>query len=224
MMSGLTFSWSYSALNTFEICPKRHYHYNIAKDIPYDKENQFAGEGLDLHRAFNDRIVKATPLPLGMGQFEGLLSKVLGTGGSVHSEVKLAITSAFTPTAWRGSSAWLRTVVDCTVVQGATAALFDWKSGKPRSDITQLQIMSAAMLHHVGELQRVRAALVYLNYDQVEREEYTRADLPDIWNELLPRVRKLERAIMDQEFPAKVNGLCRRYCAVVSCPHHGGGA
>jgi hypothetical protein len=44
-----------------------------------------------------------------------------------------------------------------------------------------------------------------------------------LWNRLLPEVKKMEQAYVTLDYPPKPNGLCRNYCPVKSCPHHGKG-
>jgi hypothetical protein len=208
-------------LNNFETCPKRYWHYSVGKDV-VEVEGPQIIEGKELHQVFADRLSKGAALPLGYGQHERILAPIAASPGKVYTERKLAITSAFTPCGWFAKDVWFRTVIDCVVLQGGFASLFDWKNGRPKADATQLQLMSAVMFHHAGELQRIRSALVFVQHNHVEREEFVRGDLPEIWNDILPRVRRLEKARREEEFPAKPGGLCKRYCAVVSCPYHGG--
>lgn len=215
------FAWSYSQLKNYETCPKRYYHYNVAKDVT-EPESAELREGNDLHKMFELRL-KGQPLPMGYTQYEGLLSRFVASPGQLYTEQKLALTSAFAPVAFFGKNVWFRTVVDAAKVRDDFAAIADWKNGKPKEDRTQLQLMTASIFAHQPQVQRVRSMLVFVAHDQVERAEYVRSDLVEIWGEILPRVRKLEQARAQQEYPPKPSGLCRRYCAVVSCPHYGRG-
>lgn len=214
-------SWSYSALNNFETCPKRYYHYNVAKDVA-EPESVQQREGNDLHAVFDQRI-KGTALPLGFGQFETMLASIIAAPGKTYSEQKLAITAGFQPAAYFAGSVWFRTIIDAAKVNGDRATVFDWKTGRPKADMTQLQLMSATIMAHMPAIMRVRAALVFVNHEKTERAEFTRNDLPEIWAEILPRVRKVQVARHTQEFPPKPSGLCKKYCGVLSCPHHGKG-
>ena len=216
------FSWSYSRLKNYETCAKRSYHYDIQKDIVEPSTPQLDA-GNELHEHFEARVKKNTPLPLGFGHFEPLLARIIAAPGVTYGEQKLAITSAFTPVGFFGKGAWLRIVVDCAKVDGDFATVFDWKTGRPSEDMTQLQIFAAVMFHQMPTLQRVRSALVFVNHDKIERAEFVRDDLPEIWSEILPRVRKLEQARKTQEYPPKPSGLCKKYCSVTSCPFHGRG-
>jgi hypothetical protein len=215
-------SYSYSRLTNFETCPKRHYHYDVAKDV-----NDVGGpqryEGLDLHKHFEARLKHGTALPLGYAQCEGLLASVAAAPGEIYCEQKLGVSSNFAPIAFMSKNAWLRVIIDCVKINDSYAIMFDWKTGRPKEDLTQLRLSAAALFAHQPNLTYVRSALVYVNHDKVVRDEARRENLPALWAELLPRVKKFQRAHDTQEFPPTPNGLCRKYCEVVSCPFHGRG-
>ena len=223
MSADKPFSWSYSQLKNFETCPKRYYHYNVAKDIVEPQSQQLA-DGNALHKAFELRIKNGTPLPMGMAMHEGLLARIVGAQGQVYAEQKLALTSSFTPSTYFGKAVWFRTQIDATVVNGDRAAVFDWKDGKPKDDTTQLQLMAATLFHHQPNVQKVSSALVFVSHGETVPATYLREDLTEIWGEILPRVKLVEKARATQEYPPKPSGLCKKYCAVVSCPYHGKGA
>lgn len=217
-----TFSWSYSALSSYETCPRRHYHYNVVKDI---KEPQSPAliEGRNLHTAFENRIKEGTELPAAYARHEKLLDTITKSPGETQTEQKLALTNEFKPSAFFAKSVWFRTIIDLAKINGKSAVILDYKTGKPKPDPLQLDLMSATLFHHLPNLETVRAALLFVNYDRTETYSYTREDLPRIWNGVLPRVRKLEKARRDEDFPPNPSGLCRNYCAVKSCPYHGVG-
>jgi hypothetical protein len=216
------FAWSYSQLKNFETCPKRYLHYNILRDVQEPETDQIKW-GHAVHGAFDARLKTGASLPLGMGQWEGMLAKFADAPGVTYAEQKLALTSDFRPVAFfGGSSVWCRTVIDAAKVRDDhTATIVDWKTGKPSTDTTQLQLMSAVMFAQDPKLVRVKAGLMFINHNQSETEEYVRTDVTEIWSDILPRVRKVIDARQAQEYPPKPSGLCKRYCAVVSCPYNG---
>jgi hypothetical protein len=216
------FAWSFSQLKNFETCSKRYYHYNVAKDVVEPSTPQLDA-GNALHKHFEDRLVKGTPLPLGYGMYEKLLAKIVAAPGALYGEQKLAINANFEPRTYFARDVWLRTVADAAKVLGDRATIFDWKTGKPSDDETQLKLNAATMFAHAPELRRVRAALVFLGHNATTQAEYDRDDLPEIWSEIMPRVRAMAKARQDQEYPPRPSGLCKRYCAVVSCPYFGKG-
>ena len=217
------FSWSYSQLSNYETCAKRYAHYNVLKDVS-EPETDAQREGKELHKVFEDYLLgRRTDLPLGYGPHRAMLDKIKASGGKLYGEQKLAITSSFAPCTYfsKAPAAWFRTIIDIARVDGPTAAVLDWKTGKVKEDITQLQLMAAALFAHDPGIQRIKSALVFVNQGHIEPAEFVREDLTEIWSEVLPRVKKMERARAQQEYPPKPGGLCKRYCAVTSCPHHG---
>jgi hypothetical protein len=217
------FAWSYSALTGFETCPKRHWHYNIAKDIK-EEENSYQREGTDTHAAFDRYLKDQVELPLGLGHWKPMLDRIINGRGKVYSERKLALSSSFQPVGWFSDQAWFRGILDCTSVNDNFAAVLDWKTGKPSFDQTQLKLSAALVFASAPNVNLVRAGLVFINHDRVERSQYRRAELPAIWNEILPRVKKMQQAREKEEYPAKPSGLCKKYCLVTSCPYHGVGS
>jgi hypothetical protein len=219
------FAWSYSQLKNFETCPKRYWHYNVLKDV-VEPTTPELDAGNALHKVFEMRL-KGVQLPMGYGQYESLLARILNAAGDTYAEQKLGVTSTFGPTAFFGkgsASPWLRTIIDATKVNGDKATVFDWKTGKPATDMTQCQLAAATAFIHLPQVQRVNTALVFVNYNKTESESFLREDLTEIWSEILPRVKAVEKARATQEYPPKPSGLCKKYCHVVSCPYHGKGA
>lgn len=216
-----TFTWSFSRLKAWETCPKRTYHYDIIKDVADDHAPT---EGLDAHKAYEARISKGVKLPLPLVHHEPILARLDKLPGQHFAEQKLALTEEFKPVTYFGKGVWFRTVLDFLAVHNRTAAVVDYKTGKPQSDMTQLQLMGATVMHYDPEIDTVQARLLFMNHAHAEKATFTRGDLASIWAGILPRVRRMQKGIADQEFPPKPSGLCVRYCSVVSCPFYGRGS
>jgi hypothetical protein len=215
------FSWSYSALNNFETCGKRYYHYSILKDIQ-EPEGEAIRHGKSVHAAFEARVAFGEKLPLGMGMHEPILGKLANAPGQVHAERKLAINAKFEPVAWFSPGAWFRQVIDYSNIRAnGVAIVIDYKTGKPKEDMTQLALSAATVFAHDPAVEQVRAALLFVGYDQIERAAFARERLTLLWSTILPRVAELERARAENDFPPRPGGLCRKYCGVKTCPFHG---
>lgn len=215
-------AWSYSQLKNAETCLKRWYHYNVEKDV-VEPESEQLRAGNRLHKAFEGRLKSKIPLPPDLAKFEDMLARIEASPGKLHTEQKMAITGDFRPCGFfdRKLQVWFRSVADAAKSNGDRVTVFDWKTGKPNDDHTQLQLMAATFFIHMPDIQRVRAALVFVHHGETSQAEFVREDQAEIWGEILPRVRVMQEARRKQEFPPRPSGLCRRYCAVVSCPHHG---
>jgi hypothetical protein len=221
-MPAVGFTWSYSKLKNFETCPKRHLHYDVLRDVK-EPETREQGAGHELHKAFELRVRDGKPLPLGMMQHEPILARIIAAPGETYAEQKLALNANFKPVGYFAKTVWFRTVIDLCKVNNGVATVLDYKTGKPTTDMTQSQLLAATVFHYLHEVKRVKTGLLFVNHDHVEKAEFVRGDLTEIWNEILPRVKAVEKAQATEEFPPKPSGLCVRYCAVVSCPYHGRG-
>lgn len=218
-----SFSWSYSKLKNFEVCPKRHFHVDVRKDIREGESEQLTW-GNEVHKHLAARIGKGTPLPTGYEHYEVWASKVLnGSGSEVLVEQKLAITDAFTACSFFDGRAWYRAIVDVLKIHGDIALAIDWKTGKILEDGVQLALAAACIFAHHPKVQHIRTEFVWLKEgdDVTTRQDYSREQVVEIWRQTWPRIAALRRAYENNEFPATPNYLCRRYCPVTSCPHHG---
>lgn len=214
------FTWSYSRLKNFEVCPKRHYHCDIAKDW-VEEESEQLQFGNKLHEALAARIGKGTELPKPFAEYEEWCAKVLTGPGKILVEQKYAITRAFGPTTYFAKDVWYRGIADVVKINGPVALAIDWKTGKILEDSVQLTLMAACLFAHFPELQHVRCEFVWLAHDATTRIDISRDDLPAFWTKNMPRIEALERAHTMTEYPAKPGNLCRKWCPVKSCPHHG---
>lgn len=214
------FSFSYSRLKNFESCPKRHYHVDVVKDVREEESEQLKW-GNALHDAFAKRLSKGTPLPKGMEIYEHWMEKLVTPGGNLHVELKLAMNKDFAPVEFFDRTAWFRGVCDALMVKGPVGLAIDWKTGKIVEDSQQLALMAACVFAHFPDLQALRTEFVWLKEDATTRADFRRTDMPRMWSSLWPRIEALRHAHETTSYPAKPGFLCRRWCPVSSCPHHG---
>ena len=215
------FAWSYSQLKNFETCQRRYYHYQVAKDVTEPETSELRA-GNDLHEAFDKRL-RGIPLPLGYGQFEVMLAKILAAPGETRSEQKLAFTEDFRPCGYFDKDCWFRGVTDCAKTRKTSVTVFDWKTGKPNEDLTQMQLMAATIFIHMPHIERVKTGLVFVHHNETITGEFVRDDWHEIWSDILPRVELLKQSRATNTFFPKPGGLCRKYCNVRSCEFYGRG-
>jgi len=214
------FSWSYSKLKNFETCPKRHYHVDVVRDIK-EEEGEALQWGNAVHKALADRVAKSAPLPKAMLEYEKWAERVLTGGGNILVEQKLAIRKDFGATSWFGDDAWYRGIGDVIKIVGPVALIVDYKTGKVIEDGSQLALMAACVFAHHSDVRKVRSEFVWLKEDATTRADFTREGMADIWRGLWPRIEALEYAQKTLTYPAKPGALCKRWCPVTVCPHHG---
>jgi hypothetical protein len=216
------FSFSYSKIKNFESCPKRHWHVDIAKDFKEEESDQLQ-YGNALHKALAEAIEGKKPLPKHFQNMQEWVDRVTSGGYTqILVEQQLAITKDFGPTEWFGKDAWYRAIADVIKINGPVALALDWKTGKIKEDGTQLALMASCIFSHHPEVQKIRTEFVWLKEDgATTRADFSRNDMPKIWNGVLPRVQQYEEAVRTTTFPPKPGFLCRKWCPVTSCPHHG---
>lgn len=212
------FAWSYSALTTFESCPKKYYHLNVAKDIK-DGDNEWSGEGKQIHDALYKRIIKGTPLPLEFRHLEKIAKKFADTPGKKHGEIKQALTREFEPAGFFDDGVYIRSIIDLLIVRDNKALVIDWKTGKVKDDFTQLSMSAAVLSQYMPEIEQFTIMYVWLKANKVSPMTFTREQLRGVWPDLIRRATAIEEARKTTSFPAKPSGLCRGWCPVHTCPH-----
>lgn len=230
------FAWSYSRLKNFETCPKRHFEVDIMRR--FDDGGEAILEGNLVHDILADAIgnkggkgTAPKPVPeerrIALEDWAKPYLAMRAQGADVATEMDLAINAQFQPTGWFDKDAWYRAKVDVRVLSATqqVGIAEDWKTGKPAEDSPQLQMTALVMFAHYAPLQLVQARFTFLKYDSRDEQRIRREDSARIWNQIAPRVVPLQKAYANPDptvgFPAKPGFLCRKWCPVTSCPHHG---
>lgn len=218
-------SWSYSKLKNYDTCPKRHYEIDILRNFV---EPAQPGGPLEEGNAAHDALAKAClgkeSLPARFSHYQHWVDRVRAGPGELLVEQKYAITRDFRATTYFARDVWYRGIGDIVRVDGPVALILDWKTGKILEDSVQLMLMAQCLFSHFPTLQRVRSEFVWLKDDCTTPEVFDRKEVADQWVSLLPRVAALESAGKTMTYPPKPSGLCKKYCAVTSCPYFGKGA
>jgi len=209
-------SWTYSQLEKFETCPKQFYHVRVARDVS-EPPTEHIKWGEVVHKAMEERVMNGTALPEGMEHWESIASKLANLPGEKYAEYKMNIDKSFNKSSWR--EAWSRGIADLLVVNGDKAAVFDHKTGK-RKVTEQIMLYAGYTFAEFPEVDEVTTVFVWLKEKKLDKEVFTRADVPKIWNEFLPRVTKLEKAYETDKWPARPSGLCNGWCPVKSCTYY----
>jgi PD-(D/E)XK nuclease superfamily len=209
---------SFSAISTYETCPKKYFHLYDAKDVK-DADSSWAADGKIIHAAMKARVIDGKPLPLNLRHHEKIAARFAAVPGEKHGEMKLAINRAFEPVDFFAPDVFFRVVVDLAIIQQDTAIVVDWKTGKVRSDNTQMALSAAVLSRWMPEIGLFKTILVWLQSKNLTSKNYTASKFPDIWNGLLARTARIEEARKTTRFPAKENSLCG-WCPVKQCPFY----
>jgi hypothetical protein len=215
-------SWSYTKLKNYDVCPKRHYEVDELKNYRDDSEAGAAALALgnQAHDALAKACTGAQALPEKFSHYQRWVDRVqrqLG-GGQLLVEQKYAITRDFAPTKYFARDVWYRGIADVVILHGPVAVTSDWKTGKILEDSVQLMLVAQCLFSHYPQLQRVGTEFIWLKEEATTPEVFTRQEVANAWVELLPRVNALEQAYKTLAFPPKPGPFCKSYCPVQSCP------
>lgn len=216
-------AWSYSKLKNFEVCPKRNYEVDIARNFS-DEGGEALTWGNEVHAKLAEALAKNTPLPKEMEAYAYWVDRVRRGTGKLLVEQKYAITRDFKPTTYFANDVWYRGIGDVVRIDDDVALVVDWKTGKVLEDSVQLMLMAQCLFSHFPKLKYVRSSFIWLKDDCETPELLSREEVANQWVELLPRVTAMEAAHKAQNFPPKPGRLCKNWCPVTSCPYHGKGA
>ena len=215
-------AWSFSRLNNFENCPKKFWHESVRKDVPFE-ESEAMRYGKMVHKALELRVGKNKPLPLNLRYLDKYATLLANAKGKKLCEQQLAIDASFEPCDWFSKQTWCRAILDLAIVKGSHAVVFDYKTGKISSDFTQLRLAGVLLMLHMPEIQTVDLSYLWTKEKKITSYEDTlsREDIKTVVLEMMPRIKKYERAHRMESFPARPGFLCKNWCPVKQCPYHG---
>jgi hypothetical protein len=218
-------------LESFETCPWRHYLTKVSKEV-VDPPGEAMSRGRVVHKAFENRIKNHVPLSGTMAQHEPIVARLetLAIGGKIEAETQMALDQNYRPVPWFGkgpNAPWVRAITDVSVFKKTKAFVGDWKTGKRKSESTQLKLSAAVMFATHPWLEEIRNSFIWLDEPdptlRLTVETYHRAEQGVLWQDFLPRVARLENAHANNAWPKRPSGLCRRHCPVprARCEHSG---
>jgi hypothetical protein len=211
-------AWSYSRLTSYETCPRKHWHLNVKKDLK-EEPSQAMIDGNLIHKAFELRIRDGKLLPIHLRVHEPVLAKIIAAPGEKIVEQQIALSVGWEPVEWFAKDAWLRIKSDLTQYAGSYGVVWDWKSGRPHDDFTQLNLNAAVLLQLAPEIEAVTPAYYWTKARHVAPgPRVTRDQVAEIWGPILERVGRYQAAHDAQDFPPRENFFCKN-CPVKSCQY-----
>lgn len=223
------FAWSYSKLKNFETCQYRHQQIDIEKTVSEDESDELR-EGNEAHAVLAAAIGRGVPLPSKWIKYQPWVDRI--TPGSnddiIVVEQQLAIAEDKGPCEWFAKGkrpAWYRAKVDVLKIVGPVALAIDWKTGKRVEDSVQLALNAACIFAHYPGIRAIRTEFVWLKegvtLENTSREDFTPADMPDLWGAVMPRVDALKHAYDTGTYAPMPGRLCKKWCPVSMCPYWG---
>jgi hypothetical protein len=216
-------AWSYSSIKTFDQCPKKYFHLKVVKDVK-DEGNEASIYGNDAHEAAEHYIKHGTPIPDKFKIMRPVVETLAKFPGEKHTEMKLGVKhglTGFEPCGFFDKEVWYRGIVDLLIVDGDTAHMIDYKTGKNAkyADMKQLDLMAGAVFTHFREINKIKSGLAYVVSNEFPKKVHVRDKLADYMSVFDRQLDSLEDAMQAGVFNPKSGPLCG-WCPVTTCEHH----
>lgn len=221
--------WSWSSLESFETCPRKHWFTRITKKTP-EVFNKKKLDGRDIHKSMELYVAGKEAMPEEFAPMLPLADKLRAAPGQRMVEHAFGFTQALAPVDYWDRSAWGRGKIDFVQVRPKVAVVLDFKSGKRKVNSEQLKLFALAAMVTWPHVETVKTGYVWLPNAELNRvqpvldqEVYTQADKTGILQNFSARVRKMEQAEIHNQWPPRPSGLCRQWCPVgrQNCEHCG---
>jgi hypothetical protein len=217
--------FSYSAIKTYEQCPKKYYHTKVAKDF-VDEGGEAATYGLDVHAAAEEHTKTGAPIPKKFEYMRPIMASLNAIPGVHHAEVKFGLRKKldgrYVPVDFDDPKRWYRGIADLLVVNEPkhTAFCIDYKTGKSAryADLKQLDLLAGAVFVHYPQVMLVKSALLYVVSGEFVKKDHVRTDMSSYLGVFDTQLRQLAVSMETNVWNAKESGLCP-WCPVTSCPH-----
>ena len=151
-----------------------------------------------------------------MDPYVQLLSRIEGTR---FVEYKIAVDANWREASW--FKAVGRMVLDFGVKNNTSFRGFDYKIGKMKVDLTQMQIYAVAISYLFSDVQDFAMRYIWIKERKTTGFQVSRAELAPIETDIRERLARMQDAHENEVFNARKNGLCRQWCRNVDCPHCG---
>jgi hypothetical protein len=209
----------------YEQCPKK-YEIIRAKKLVTDPPGKAADEGTRVHTLIEEylrddkwvvellpykRLLDSVKVRAGLCE-EGFHFKrvkkypELPLGTSQESEYELSRCEADDP------DCWVRSYLDWHKVEGDTAEVIDWKTGKVKPS-KQLGFYAWLLFTTYPELQRVRCTFHWINKNDQLTEWFERKDMEKLFAPFRDLLDRLEASFKSDIWPELPGNHCR-YCPV----------
>lgn len=210
---------SFSSIKMFENCPLQYYEVRVAKSV-VNTGGEATKWGERVHKHLEDRLKDGVALPPESQSSEAICVAMeqLAAGGELLVEQEATLNQSLQPTGWWSPDAWLRSKLDVNIIKGPWAAVFDWKTGKRRPDFSQLELFALQVFVHHPQVQTVHSKFLWIKEGKSDAEVYKRDQMPILWEKLLTRIKRIEKAAETNTWPAKPSGLCP-WCPVLTCQY-----
>jgi hypothetical protein len=196
----------------------------VLKDIK-EPETTAILYGKEVHLALEEYIRDGKPVPAQFKEFTEIADMLKAMPGDKLCEYKMGLTKDIQACGFFDENVWFRGVADLLIINGDTARVIDYKTGKSSefADKKQLELMSLAVFKHFPKVRTVKAGLIFLVANDFVKADFDKKDAPLTWLKWIQETDRLEEAHEVNVWNPKPNFTCRKYCLVKDCEHNGKG-
>ncbi len=209
---------SYSALNAYQVCPRRFHHMYVLKDLHAEEKSKEQLEGTAVHEALKRRVRLDEPLPEAYAHYEHLAAEIFNAPHVKYTELKLGMDADGRPCDFFDKKVWLRGALDLVLsepgssVSTRAALLLDWKAGKVREDPFELEIQALLLKAKWPELERITGHFVWLREGRLGAR-HDCSDTVKTFGVVLRTEQQMRRRLAANDWPPDEGPLCG-YCPV----------
>ena len=215
--------WSHSSLKQFETCQRQYHEIKVLKKWPFEQGEQ-ALYGEQLHLAAELYVKDGTPIPQQFAFIKPTVDALLSKRGDKYPEHEMALDIKLNVVPWDSPDVWVRGIADLLIIdeEEGIAWCIDYKTGSDRyPDINQLDLMSLMVFKHFPEIQEVRSALLFVVKNSMTKHKVVREQEEALWWKYRERVATIAECMDTGVWRPKQSGLCKKYCAVLTCEYNG---
>lgn len=209
---------SFSTLDKFRNCQKQFYEIKVAKSV-VDVQGDAALWGDFVHKQFENYLLAKGlyTLPDSVEMHRRYLDTILSQPGELHVELEMAVNTKLEPCEFFAADVFARGKADVLRINGTMAYILDHKTGKRKRDSDQMRMMALLCFMLFPAVQKIRVGFVWLKDDKTDADNFTREQIPELWNGFLPDITQYRNAFRDDVWQPRQSGLCHGWCPVKTC-------
>lgn len=208
--------WSVPQLEAFSTCPLQYYRTRVACDVE-PVATEAAQSSQDFIESFSRALLDGK-VPKKVERFAPFIEMLRGLPGVASINTTLSVDEHLKPCTL--DKAWVKSKVNYIKSTPTHALLFSWRMGaREPSDALKL---SAALYFCLNQgCVSLQVQTVWFRARKIDREQFTRADLPKLLATFVPTYQRYRTAYETNEWKPQPCGLCRKYCNVKDCKYNG---
>jgi len=221
-MIEVPFTWSFSSLTEFEICPLKMASKRFYKTVePETTEATIWGTRV---HAMAEAFMKGEEItdPEAFKVVEKWVTTLKKHPGKPYVEEMFCLDENWKLVEDREGAA-CTAFIDLAFINNNILNCIDFKTGRVKDDFTQLKFYCLLFALKYPEIHTFNGIFIWLKENRTTDFRIERKELLPVFKDLKARVARMKEAYDEDNFVARRNGLCRNYCETTDCSYCGGG-